>query len=370
MRRILVSVIFLTLATAANAAVVATDLGTTAPPATLGPFTMTSMAISGPDGTTLSSLTDGTYTLGFSPSLTTSTVPTGWITWSHGATPRVLYFVWATSSPGPFTVTATPPVVGIQLYLEPANTGPFSLTVDAYSGASLLASQTISVNGNAGANGYGFHTTAGEQLDRLVITLPDAAGGFAIGEIARANGTAVTVDTAPTGLGITVDATPYTAPQGFSWPSGGTHTVATTTPQSPGPGTRYVFQSWSDAGAISHSVGVPVAATTLTATFATQYYLTTSVAPAGGGTITPASGYFDAGTPVLITAVPSPDGAQFRSFSGALTGATNPQTLNIDGPRSVLAEFYVLIPALGRTGILALAALLALVGALAVRRIT
>src|SRR6187200_661647 len=64
----------------------------------------------------------------------------------------------------------------------------------------------------------------------------------------------VTVQTNPTGRMFTVDGTPYTAAQSFSWQPGSNHTIATTSPQSGGTGVRYVWTRWSDNGAISHPV--------------------------------------------------------------------------------------------------------------------
>ncbi len=72
--------------------------------------------------------------------------------------------------------------------------------------------------------------------------------------------------------------------------------------------------------------------------FTTQYYLTTSVAPAGGGTILPASEWVNAGTGVVVTATPN-TGYTFAGFSGALTGTTNPQTITMNAPESVTANF-------------------------------
>jgi hypothetical protein len=83
-----------------------------------------------------------------------------------------------------------------------------------------------------------------------------------------------------------------TAPQTLSL-SQGPHTVAVTTPQAgAAAGTQYAFKSWSDGGAMSHSILVGATATTYTATFTTQYQLTISASPAGDGTVTPASGAF------------------------------------------------------------------------------
>src|SRR5262249_30983014 len=115
---------------------------------------------------------------------------------------------------------------------------------------------------------------------------------------------------------------------------------ATNSPQGAG-GTRNVFASWSDAGAISHSVA-PTAATTFTANFKTQYLLTTGVSPGASGSITASpstgDGFYDFGASIQLTATPIA-GFTFAGFSGALTGVTNPQSLVINSPKTVIANF-------------------------------
>ena len=73
-----------------------------------------------------------------------------------------------------------------------------------------------------------------------------------------------------------------------------------------------------------------------------QCLLTTNVTPSGGGRITvdrpSANGYYDCGTTVQLTAIPS-TGSKFVSFSGDLNGSTSPQSLVISAPRSVTGNF-------------------------------
>jgi hypothetical protein len=71
-----------------------------------------------------------------------------------------------------------------------------------------------------------------------------------------------------------------------------------------------------------------------------QYYLTTAVSPAGGGTISPASGWYNSGTVVTVSATAN-SGYQFTGFSGDLSGTTTPQNLTMNGPKSVTANFTV-----------------------------
>jgi hypothetical protein len=154
--------------------------------------------------------------------------------------------------------------------------------------------------------------------------------------------TPITIQTVPAGLQFTVDGgTAQTAPQTVSL-SQGTHTIAVATPQPGTAGTQYVFASWSDGGAVSHSITVGASAATYTATFTTQYLLTTAVAPAGSGSVsaspTSPSGYYNAGTSVQLTATANP-GDQFSGWSGALSGSANPQSIALNAPAGVTANF-------------------------------
>ena len=83
----------------------------------------------------------------------------------------------------------------------------------------------------------------------------------------------VTVQANPPGLAFAVDGTNYTSAQTFNWTPGSNHTIATTSPQSGSAGVQYVWSSWSDGGAISHTIS-PTVSSNYTANFTTQYYLT------------------------------------------------------------------------------------------------
>ena len=131
---------------------------------------------------------------------------------------------------------------------------------------------------------------------------------------------AVTVTTSPSGLSITVDGVPSTAPQTFNWIVGSSHTIATSSPQAGPPGSQYVFDNWSDLGAISHGVTAPSSPTTYTATFDTQYQLTTQASPPADGSVTPTSGqYFASGATIPVTATANP-GFAFNNWTS--TGGT------------------------------------------------
>jgi hypothetical protein len=149
----------------------------------------------------------------------------------------------------------------------------------------------------------------------------------------------VTVQTNPAGRSFSVDGTPYTAAQSFSWQPGSSHTIVTTSPQSGGTGVRYVWSNWSDRGAISHTVA-PTTNKTYTANFNKQYFLT--MTHGTGGTVTPSSGWRGNGTTVSIGATPA-SGYSFSNWSGSGTGSfsgtTNPASITMGGPITETASF-------------------------------
>ncbi len=67
-----------------------------------------------------------------------------------------------------------------------------------------------------------------------------------------------------------------------------------------------------------------------------KHSLTTSVQ--GQGTVSPASGSFNSGTNVTITATPA-NGYLFDRWSGDLSGTTNPATVNMNANKSIIAHF-------------------------------
>jgi hypothetical protein len=149
--------------------------------------------------------------------------------------------------------------------------------------------------------------------------------------------TQVTVDTLPTGLTISADGVSATAPNIYQWAASSQHQLSTTEPQQVNAGSRLMFSSWSDSGAFTHTVTTPSSAITYTATFKTQYLLTTAVNPPAGGSIT-AGDWFDSGTIVAITATAA-TGYSFTGFSGDLSGTTNPNNVTMSAAKSVTANF-------------------------------
>jgi len=142
----------------------------------------------------------------------------------------------------------------------------------------------------------------------------------------------VKVSTNPAGRSFSVDGVDYTSAQTFHWDVSSLHTISTTSPQTSGASTRYVFESWSDDGAMSHDI-VPATSTSYVANFTTQYQLTMQAA--ANGTTMPPSGWFDAGASVSISATPN---ASFGfngwtgTGSGSYSGWANPASVKMNAP--------------------------------------
>jgi hypothetical protein len=105
------------------------------------------------------------------------------------------------------------------------------------------------------------------------------------------------------------------------------------------------FTSWSgDATGSTNPTSVLMdAPKTVTATFTVNKYAL-SVTTTGSGSVTknPNQAQYDHGTLVTVTAFPT-SGYVFREWSGDLSGSMNPNTVQMDGPRSVTAHFGFLL---------------------------
>ena len=159
---------------------------------------------------------------------------------------------------------------------------------------------------------------------------------------ADVTGTVVNIASVPAGRTVLVDGIAVSTPRAFSWIPGSTHSLDVPSPQANG-STRYVFDSWSSGvGGKSQTIVVPNTAWTLTASFTTQFQLSTSVTPLNGGaaTLSPAAadGFYTQNGRVTLTANASP-GFVFANFSGDLTGSSNPQTLVMDAAKALSVNF-------------------------------
>lgn len=142
---------------------------------------------------------------------------------------------------------------------------------------------------------------------------------------------------------ITVDGKRYFLPANFLWDAGSTHQaeVDNTFPSDSGVA-RQVFVSWNDGGDRARAITADANPITYAAKYRTQRELDLTVYPSGTGTLkaTPDSpdGFYDDGTVVQVTAVPSQSYA-LAGFIYDLTGTANGQSVTMSDWNYVLGLF-------------------------------
>ena len=255
--------------------------------------------------------------------------------WSDGG--AVAHNISAAAGSATFTASFDTQYL-LNLTANPASGG--TLTALPVSSDSYYSSGT-SVQISAGVNsGYVFAGFAGDATG--VATSATVAMNGPRSVTANFSATAgVTVTTSPPGLAITVDSVTYSAPRTFTWTAGTTHSISTNAQQGSG-ATRHVFASWSDNGALAHTITTPATAATFTASFTTQHSLSLAGNPASSGSLSAspssADGFYNAGTTVQLSAAPAAN-YTFQFYSGDLGGAANPQSIVMNAPRGVTANF-------------------------------
>ena len=109
--------------------------------------------------------------------------------------------------------------------------------------------------------------TSANVFFRIHLTVSDS-GGLQNSTFldVRPRTATITLTTNPSGLRLTLDGQPQTAPIVFVGVVGMIRTIGTPSPQTLS-GRQYVFKSWSDGGTQTHNIVTPAANTTLTARF-------------------------------------------------------------------------------------------------------
>ncbi len=117
-------------------------------------------------------------------------------------------------------------------------------------------------------------------------------------------------------------------------------------------GIRHFFTGWTGtfSGPDSTYTVQMNSVYTETAQWRTQYYLTTVENPNEGGFMTPSppGSWYDSGTKVPMNAVPAST-YEFAGWSGALTGTATPDTVTMNGPKTVTANFGMEVEVLIQT---------------------
>ena len=197
--------------------------------------------------------------------------------------------------------------------------------------------------------------TAG-QTYFIAVTSHDALSHESIhsNEVSGVAKVPCTVATSPVGLGITVDGSAYTAPHTFNWVPGTSHTVSVASPQSGVTGVQYVYGSWSDGGGQSHSDHGSVIEHDVYSYVYDSVQFDDVDQALGGGSVSPSgTNWYNSAQVVSVLATPNA-GYSFGSWTGDLSGSTNPSNVTMSGPKSVTANFtqnqYTLAVSVSPTG--------------------
>ena len=157
----------------------------------------------------------------------------------------------------------------------------------------------------------------------------------------------VTVDTDPAGLPVTVDGVTAASPETFNWTINSTHSLSVSSPIPIGPGSRYMWLSWSDGGAMTHDV-IADADRVLTARFVKQHQVSVGTFPSGRtvladnvSIVARTTFWWDDGVLHWLEAPPQPDDTpearyEWRSWSDGMARA---HSVAPTAPLSLTATF-------------------------------
>lgn len=247
----------------------------------------------------------------------------------------------------PYAGSVSPPGSGT------LTVSPQPQTYQGTSGQFFVARQAVTLTPTpAPASGYNFIYFAGTDApysaNPKTTNVPDGGAAFDVTAYFSTD-PITTVTTTPGGFWFKVDGYNYKAPQNFTqdlfsgWGPGSQHTVTGFSPNEPySVNTRYIFNNWSDGGAISHQFTVPSGSSTLSASYTAQYVPIVYASPDCGAAISvkPASstGFYNAGTALKVRAAPG-SGWKLTGWTGDLTGKKASQTLTVNDEELAVANY-------------------------------
>ena len=259
------------------------------------------------------------------------------------------------------TTTATAPISSTSTATTSATTSTTQARATSSMPTATITSYTLITSVNS-AGGGTVSPSGGSYSRGISVTLTATqANGWTFGgwsgstDIANttANPTTITMNNNET---VTANFTQniYTlttsvnpAGEGTVNPSGGSYPSGTSVILTAKAATGWAFSSWSGSTDIANTTANPTTITmnnneTVTANFTQNIYtLTTSVNPAGEGTVNPSGGSYPSGTSVILTAKAA-TGWTFSSWSGSpdiANTTANPTTITMNGNETVTATF-------------------------------
>jgi hypothetical protein len=227
------------------------------------------------------------------------------------------------------------------------------------SGALNNFEQQISLSSDLGAYDYGsiMHYPSTAFSSNGLPTIETIPAGIAIGQRTALSpgdiggvrsmyttvpqtSVPVTVGSNPAGRQVIVDGVTVTAPASFQWTAGTAHTVSA--PNSTSGTTRYLFKTWSDGGAQTHTVTAPSSSWTVTANFQKQHKVSAVSSNTSLGTVSnspmASDTFYNEGTPVMVSAV-SGTSACLTGWTGVTAPASSPIAVTVNQPYSIVGNF-------------------------------
>ncbi|MDE1846062.1 MAG: hypothetical protein KGH53_02170 [Candidatus Micrarchaeota archaeon] len=174
---------------------------------------------------------------------------------------------------------------------------------------------------------------ANQIANAIISFTPPVCYTISISSLSGASSNAVTVD----GVGYS------SFPQQLCYGQGTSHSYSFATTVAGAAGIQYLFNFVSGCGATTQSGTLSgVANCTLNGNYITQYFLTTSASPGIGGSLTPVSGWYNAGSGATLGETPSA-GYAFNGFtgtgSGSYTGASTSPSVTLNNPITETGAF-------------------------------
>jgi hypothetical protein len=238
--------------------------------------------------------------------------------------------------PAPVSVTIASNPSGMVVTVD----GTTATTPATYSWTPGTTHTVAAASQSKSGTTYNFSSWSDGGAASHTITTPSAAATYTVSFAAQPPPppapVTITFASSPSGMSLTVDGVAVRAPASYSWTPGTTHTIAAAN-QGLG-GTNYNFGSWSDGGAASHTITVPSAATTYTASFAAQAQQPVTITIAsnpsglsvtvdGSSVVAPATFSWVPGTTHTLGAANQTSGGKSYLFNAWSNGGAASQTI-------------------------------------------
>ena len=209
------------------------------------------------------------------------------------------------------------------------NAAPNPLTITTDGSGNAVSYISSSVSGNVFVSA----SFANQSANTIIVFTPPICFTFSLPGLSGVSSNALTID----GVGYS------SFPQQLCYGKGTSHTYSFQTTVAGAAGVQYLFGSASGCGVTAQSGTISGSSNcTLTGNYITQYFLTTSASPGAGGSVTPASAWFNAGSSTTLGETPNA-GYVFNGFtgtgSGSYTGANTAPSITLNNPITQTGSF-------------------------------